>query len=305
MLKDTGEVRTLFEGQGYITGGDTAMAVFLASRLNKPLLVEGPVGAGKTELARVWAASCGMELHRLQCYEGLDESRALYEWEYSKQLLYTQILRDRLGEMISATEGIQGAVARLSAEKSLFFSMEFLEPRPILRAILSEKPALLLIDEIDRADAEFEAFLLEVLSDMAVTIPELGTIKARGTPAIVLTSNSTREISDALRRRCLHLSLGYPDPEREARIIESRVPGIRADLCAKIVAFVGSLRKAGLSRPPSVGEAIDWARSLVLLSARDLDETLVRETLGLLVKQPGDAGMVEAGIASLIGSREG
>jgi MoxR-like ATPase len=294
MFTDAQDVKTRFEALGYITPDSAATAVFIADRLEKPLLVEGPVGAGKTELAKTWAAAGRMEFIRLQCYEGLDEAKALYEWEYAKQLLYTQILKDKLAQTLGDASTLREAAARLAAEEDLFFSMDFIAPRPVLRALMSENPTLLLVDEVDRADAEFEAFLLEVLSDSTISIPEIGTVKAARIPRVVLTSNASREISDALRRRCLHLDLAMPSREDEVRILEARVPGIGAALGAKVAAFAEGVRRMNVARPPSVSETIDWARALVVLAAADLDRETVRRTLGLLVKNADDAARVLA-----------
>src|SRR3989442_8192248 len=209
----------------YLCDRRIATAVFLADRMEKPILAEGPAGVGKTELAKVIAEATGSELIRLQCYEGLDEAKALYEWEYPKQLLYTQILRDKIGEVTAGARTLAEAVDRLAAQEDAFFSERFLLARPLLQAIRAERRAVLLIDEVDRAEAEFEAFLLEVLSDFQVSVPELGTLKARQAPMVILTSNNAREMTDALRRRCLHLHLDFPSAEREREIVNLRVPG--------------------------------------------------------------------------------
>ncbi len=205
--------------QNYIAPVEMGTTLYLAARLGKPVLAEGPAGVGKTELAKAWAAASGRPLIRLQCYEGLDESKALYEWEYGKQMLYTQMLRDKLGELLVDTTSLAGAVKTLAAEGDVFFSREFLLPRPLLQAILAEQPVTLLIDEIDRADVEFEAFLLEILSDFQVSIPELGTLRANQPPLVVLTSNNTRDLSEALKRRCVYIHIGYPTYEAELRVV--------------------------------------------------------------------------------------
>ena len=301
MFTGAQDVKARFEAQGYITTDAVATVVHIADALEKPLLVEGPVGAGKTELAKVWARAGGRAFFRLQCYEGLDEAKALYEWEYAKQLLYTQILKDKIAETLSGAQTMREAIALLNREEDLFFSREFLAPRPVLKAILSDTPALLLIDEVDRADAEFEAFLLEVLSDFAITVPEIGTVTAKTIPRVVLTSNASREISDALRRRCLHLSLPYPSPADEARIVASRVPGISQSLTAQIVAFVDRVRRMDITKPPSVSETIDWARALAVVGAAELGPEAVRLTLGALVKLPDDAARVAAEAGKLSG----
>jgi MoxR-like ATPase len=282
------EVGDRLAGAGYLPSREIATAVFLADRLEKPVLVEGPAGSGKTELARAYAAATGRTLVRLQCYEGLDESRALYEWEYAKQLLYTQLLRDRLGPAVAQAATLAEAADRIAAEGNVFFSERFLVPRPILRAILGEEPALLLVDEIDKADPELEAFLLEVLQDWAVSIPEIGTVKARRIPRVVLTSNATRDLSDALKRRCLHLHLDLPTRERELAIVRARVPEAREALARELVGVVQKLRALDLKKAPSISETLDWARALVLLGADRLDEALLDATLNLVLKYQAD-----------------
>jgi MoxR-like ATPase len=273
---------------GYLPSREIATAIFLADRLEKPVLVEGPAGVGKTELGRAFASAAGRELIRLQCYEGLDEAKALYEWEYAKQLLYTQLLRDRIGEATSRAASLAEAADQIAAQGNVFFSERFLLPRPILRALTSERPALLLVDEIDKADPEFEAFLLEVLADNAVSIPELGTIRARHVPRVVLTSNAARELSDALRRRCLHLHLDYPDAERELAIIRVRAPEVKESLARQVIAAVTRLRSLDLRKAPSISETLDWVRALAVLGAESLDPQLVSDTLTLVLKHEGD-----------------
>jgi MoxR-like ATPase len=285
---------------GYIGTRAIATTVFLARQLHKPVLVEGPAGVGKTELAKAAATYLQLPLIRLQCYEGLDESKALYEWKYGKQLLYTQILKEKLGTLLDERDGIDAAVQRLRGFDDLFFSEQFLEARPLLRALQQPAGAVLLIDEIDKSDEEFEAFLLEILSDFQVTIPEIGTIAAQVPPLVVLTSNNARELGDALKRRCLHLAIGFPDPALESAIIESRVPGIDERLRTQLVAFVQRLRRMDLKKLPSVSETIDWARVLVLLHAGDLDPALVRETLNVLLKVEDDIVAVSRQLPALL-----
>lgn len=277
---------------GYIPSRQIATAVYLARQLAKPVLVEGPAGVGKTELAKAVAAFSGLPLIRMQCYEGLDESKALYEWKYGKQLLYTQILKDKLGEEMRAAGSLQEALERLDAVDDIFFSERFLEERPLLRALRTPGGAVLLIDEVDKADAEFEAFLLEILSDFQVTIPELGTISALTPPIVFLTSNSTRDLGDALKRRCLHLHIGFPEPKLEQRIVEVRVPGVSERLLRQLVAFVQQIRGLDIKKLPSVAETIDWARVLVLLHADCLEYDMVHDTLNVLLKFEEDVEAV-------------
>src|SRR3954449_4357762 len=296
------EAETRLRAVGYLPSVEIATSVFLADRLEKPVLVEGPAGVGKTELARAFAQATGRTLVRLQCYEGLDESKALYEWEYAKQLLYTQLLKDKIAETIAGASTLREAADRIAGSEDLFFSERFLLPRPILAALRSEHPALLLIDAIDKADPEFEAFLLEVLADFAVTVPELGTVKARATPRVVLTSNAARELSDALKRRCLHLYIDFPSAQRELEIVRGRVPGVSEALARKVVAAVQAIRKLDLKKPPSIAETLDWIRALVLLEAATLDGQLVSETLSTLLKYEADIGKARDHLAYIAGA---
>ncbi len=273
---------------GYLPSKEISAAAFLADRLEKPILVEGPAGVGKTDLARALAQAGGRPLLRLQCYEGLDEAKALYEWEYAKQLLYTQLLRDKIGEALAGARDLGEAAERIAKSDAVFFSERFLLPRPILKALTSDQPVLLLVDEIDKADPEFEAFLLEMLADYAVTVPELGTFQAKHVPRVVLTSNNARELSDALKRRCLHLFIDFPDAQRELAILRARVPGLGEKLARSIVAAVQKVRGLDLKKPPSIAESLDWAKALLLLGADALDPGLVRDTLNLLLKYESD-----------------
>jgi MoxR-like ATPase len=273
---------------GYLPSREIATAVFLADRLEKPILVEGPAGVGKTELAHAFARASGRDLVRLQCYEGLDDAKALYEWEYAKQLLYTQLLAGRVAEAVRGVGTLAEAADAIAAEGNIFFSERFLLPRPILRAISSETPALLLVDEIDKADPELEAFLLEVLADWAVTVPEIGTIRARHVPRVVLTSNASRDLSDALKRRCLHLHIDFPSRERELEIVRARVPEAADALARSVVAAVGKLRSLDLKKPPSISETLDWIRALAVLNAERLDPDLLDATLNLVLKYETD-----------------
>jgi len=301
MFANVQEVAGSLERAGYLASPDIATAVFLADRLEKPLLVEGPAGVGKTELALAFARATGRELIRLQCYEGLDEAKALYEWEYPKQLLYTQILREKIGEITAGATTLQAAVDRIADQEDAFFSERFLLARPLLQAIRSPERVVLLIDEVDRAEAEFEAFLLEVLSDFQVSVPELGTLRARHTPLVVLTSNNAREMTDAIRRRCLHLHIDFPDAERERAIVRVRLPGIEQRLLEQVVSVTQQLRTLDLKKKPSVAETLDWARALVVLGADSLDEALVRDTLNVILKYEGDVERAEEKLGEMLG----
>ncbi len=274
--------------QKYIASDEIATVLFLAQQLGKPVLTEGPAGVGKTELAKAMAGVTGRELIRLQCYEGLDETKALYEWEYAKQLLYTQLLRDKLHDTLANTHSLKEAADRLSMEEDVFFSMRFLLQRPLLRAILSEKPTVLLIDEIDRADAEFEAFLLEVLSDFQISVPEIGTLQAVHRPLVILTSNNTRELSEALKRRCLYLFIDYPALEQELAVVRLKVPELSPKLARQAVELVQSLRSMDLRKAPSISETLDWAKALVTLNADNLDKNTLETTLSVLLKHETD-----------------
>lgn len=289
-----------FAQAGYIGDRKIATALYLAQALTKPLLVEGPPGVGKTELAKASAELLGLPLVRLQCYEGLDESKALYEWQYGKQLLYTQVLREKLSDVMGDAEDLTQSMARLHDFEDVFFSPQFIHQRPLLAALQSPAGCVLLIDEIDKADNEFEAFLLELLSDYQISIPEIGTIAAPIKPVVFLTSNNTRELSDALKRRCLHLYIPFPDPQREATIIAAQVPDLDAQLREQLVQFVAALRDLDLKKPPAVSESIDWARTLVLLNVQDLSPDFVTETLNVLLKFQSDIEIVEAQTVSLL-----
>jgi len=288
VFDSTKTVKAELNKQNYIASNEIATIVFLAQKLGKPLLAEGPAGVGKTELAKAIAAATGRELIRLQCYEGLDESKALYEWEYSKQLLYTQLLRDKLNDTLGKAESLSEAADKLAKEEDVFFSKRFLLQRPLLKAILSERPTVLLIDEIDRADAEFEAFLLEILSDFQVSVPELGTLAARHRPVVVLTSNNTRELSEALKRRCLYLFVDYPTLQEELAVVHLKVPNLNPKLAQQAVEFVQRLRKADMRKSPSISETLDWANALVALNATNLDKDVLEDTLSVLLKHEAD-----------------
>ena len=292
-------VREGLKTVGYIATDRIANTVYLASQLAKPILVEGPAGVGKTELARATASFMRVPLIRLQCYEGLDESKALYEWKYGKQLLYTQLLKDKLDRIVQGEMDLSESIEKLHQYDDIFFSPRFLEPRPLLKALQQKEGAVLLVDEIDKSDDEFEAFLLEILSDFQVSIPEIGTIEATSLPFVFLTSNSTRELSEALQRRCLHLYISFPDEKLEREIVRTRVPDITEKLNRQLVAFINKVRQLDIKKLPSVSETIDWARTLVLLHAENLDRELVRETLNTFLKRQEDLQVAEGRIDEL------
>lgn len=281
-------IQERFEREGFVCSSEVATALFLSESLARPLLLEGPPGVGKTELGKLWALYHDAPLVRLQCYEGLDETRALYEWSYGKQMLYTQLVREKVAELLKGTADLKSALGALKGQADEFFSRDFLLPRPLLSVLMSDVPAVLLIDEIDRSDEEFEAFLLELLSDAQVSIPELGTIRAKHPLRAILTSNDTRELSDALRRRCLYLHIDYPSAADEARILAKRVPALKEEIAKRVVSFVASLRKSDLRRAPGIAEVIDWAMALVAVGATGLSAEALGPTLGALLKNKDD-----------------
>src|SRR5580765_7928790 len=294
MFQSVEDVQQQFKNARYIANRRISTVVFLAARMGRPVLIEGPAGVGKTELAKTLSDVTGRGLIRLQCYEGLDEGK------YAKQLLYTQLLKERIGELIADAPSLPEAVSRIAGQDDAFFSYRFLSPRPLLSAIRADDPVVLLVDEIDKAEPEFEAFLLEVLSDFQVSIPELGTVKAKHIPLVVLTSNNARELSDGLKRRCLHLFIDFPNPVDELAIIHLKVPEIPASLAKAVVAAVQKIRGLELRKPPSVSESIDWARSLVILNAKELDPSLVEATLTMLVKYEKDIERVKGALDKVL-----
>ncbi len=305
MFNSIEEISEKFKAQKYICSKEISTVVYLAQQMQKPILIEGSAGVGKTSIAAVWAAAADMRLIRMQCYEGLDESKALYEWEYAKQILYTQILKEKINEVLSDCKNLKEAVEKIGRQENAFFSEEFILPRPLLQAILSDRKLVLLIDEVDKADPEFEAFLLEVLGDFQVSIPEFGTIRAKHVPHVVLTSNNTREMTDALKRRCLHLYIDFPSADQEREIVSLKVPGISETLAHQVVDVIQKVRKIDLKKRPSISETLDWAHALTILNIDTLDEETIKPTLNLFLKYEGDIKKVRDNLQSLLTPTDG
>lgn len=299
-FKNVDHVKTALKAADYICSKTIATVVYLAQATQKPVLVEGPAGVGKTELSKAVAKSLERQLIRLQCYEGLDEAKALYEWEYAKQLLYTQMVKGKIDDVLTGATTLSEAVDRIASQEDAFFSERFIQPRPLLQAIGADQPVVLLVDEVDKSDPEFEAFLLEVLSDFQISIPELGTRKATNIPFVFLTSNDSRDMSDALKRRCIHLYIDYPARDLELEIVKLKIPGVNAQLAEQLVDAIRKIRDLDLKKKPCISETLDWARSLIALQVEDLNPEVVTDTLNVICKYRADVLQVAEKIEKVL-----
>ncbi len=300
-IKSVKDVSEVLKQEQYIASKEIATIVYLGIRMQRPVLVEGPAGVGKTELARAMARALNKELIHLQCYEGIDETKAIYEWEYAKQLLYTQLLKEKINELIGSAKDLTQAIRSLDELEDAFFSEHFLLQRPLLKAITSEEQSVLLIDEVDKPDPEFEAYLLEVLNNYEITIPEIGTRKPRVIPMVFLTSNANRDLSDALKRRCLHLFIDYPSQDLECEIVSSRFPEMDKTLIKKLVRSVHRIRDLDIKKKPAISETIDWAESLLTLNIKNIEPDDLRKTLGIISKYKTDMDTILQNAAHVLG----